>query len=86
MKLSKAQNEVLAKMADGQKYCAHDLECSLNTLYALEGRLMIERVNDIGLFSFGSERIKIEWRIIGRKNENSICSETVQANITRYNG
>ena len=64
MKLSKAQNEVLAKMSDGKKYCAHDLECSLNTLYALEGRLMIKRVNDIGLFSFGSERIKIEWQIV----------------------
>ena len=55
MRLSKAQKKVLDKMSDGRKYCAYDLQCSLSTLYAMECKGVIKRVDDTGLGVFHSE-------------------------------
>ena len=47
MKLSKTQKETLEKMEEGKWYTAYDLQVSLNTLYALYNRDLVDLKKDL---------------------------------------
>ncbi len=63
MKLSKTQEKVLAKMSDGRNYSAYTLQCSLSTLYAMDRKGFIKRIDD-GLGASFFPHTAIEWQII----------------------
>ncbi len=53
-------------MEVGVDYSAYDLQCSLSTLYAMDHKGAIKRVDD-GLGSSFFPRTAIEWQIIEDK-------------------
>jgi len=69
MKLSKIQYETLEKMKDEKEHIAYGLRVTMNTLYALLKRNLIERTNLGRMTWLGWERTIYEFRITEKGKE-----------------
>lgn len=69
MKLSEIQRKTLEKMKDEKIHIAYDLRVTMNTLYALLERKLIERTNYEVITWLGCERTTYEFRITEKGKE-----------------
>ena len=69
MRLSKIQYETLEKMKDEKEHIAYSLRVTMNTLYALLKRNLIERTNLGRMTWLGLEQTTYEFRITEKGKE-----------------